>query len=80
MTRLTAALSVALTVAALCASALTGYSIGTHTDDNTDVTVLPCSAWADDANPTIPPYTLPDACVDPSGTLHTAPTSLEKTR
>lgn len=80
MTRLTAALSTAVMIAALCASAITGYAIGTHANEPADITVMPCTAWDNDAHPTIPANTLTDACVDQRGTLHTTPTSREATR
>lgn len=57
-----------------------GYHAGTHAQQPADITVMPCTAWANGAHPTIPANTLTDACVDSTGTLHTAPTSLEKTR
>lgn len=84
MTRLARLAALTVTTAALVAAALTGYAIG-HQDaaqqaTTADIGVMPCSAWANDADPEIPPYTLTDACVDPSGTLHTAPTALEATR
>lgn len=80
MTRLTVAIPVGVTIAALCAAAITGYSIGYHANEPADITVMPCTAWDNDAHPTIPANTLTDACVDTTGTLHTAPTSREATR
>lgn len=78
MTRLQAALSVTISAAALIAASLSGYAIGNQPDDS--IVVMPCSAWADEQHPTIPPHTLTDACVDQRGTLHTAPTATENTR
>lgn len=87
MTRRTLALVTAYAVVtlAIVAAALTGYGIGSNAPHSAaqapaDITVMPCSAWANDAHPVIPPHTLTDACVDTRGTLHTAPTSTEKTR
>lgn len=53
----------------------------TYYDPNDfDVTVMPCSAWADTATPTIPPFTFTGACALPDGTLSTptAQTNLDK--
>lgn len=82
MSRRTLALVAAYVVmfAAFAAAAVMGYAIGQHDASSADITVMPCSAWANDARPQIPANTLTDACVDEAGTLHTAPTSLEKTR
>lgn len=38
-------------------------------DQRADITVLPCSAWADNARPEIPPFTFTGACSEPDGTL-----------
>jgi hypothetical protein len=40
-----------------------------YNDQHADITVLPCSAWADNQNPVIPPYTFTGACALPDGTL-----------
>lgn len=87
MTRRTLALVAAYAVLtlAIVAAALTGYGIGSTApqsaaQSSADITVMPCTAWANDARPNIPANTLTDACVDDAGTLHTAPTSMEKTR
>lgn len=52
---------------ALCAAAVTGYSIGYHAHDTADITVQACTA---DPH-TAPPFTFTGACVDQHGELHT---------
>ena len=34
-----------------------------------DWTVEPCSLWATDAKPVLPPFTVTDACVEPNGNI-----------
>jgi hypothetical protein len=38
-------------------------------DQRADITVLPCSAWANSATPDIPPFTFTGACAMPDGSL-----------
>jgi hypothetical protein len=61
-----------LLATALVAALVGGYAVGQviHTPQP-DITVMPCSAWADDAHPTIPAYTATDACVTDDGYLST---------
>jgi hypothetical protein len=80
MIRLSGAVCAAILTACLVATAITGYAIGTAQQTPADITVMPCTAWDNDAHPTIPANTLTDTCVDTTGTLHTAPTSREATR
>lgn len=73
----------ALIIAGMFAVAYVSYANGQASVTpaaSADITVMPCSAWDNGANPVIPEFTLTDTCVDPSGTLHTAPTSISATR
>lgn len=38
-----------------------------------DWTLAPCSLWADDSDPKLPPYTITNACVADDGTISLAP-------
>jgi hypothetical protein len=58
-----------LIAAFIVASATAGGAIGHYQHQEPDITVMPCSAWADGAHPTIPEYTVQDACIMPDGRL-----------
>lgn len=46
-----------------------GHQMGVDESDSADITVLPCSAWADTSKPDIPPHTFAGACAAEDGTL-----------
>ncbi len=54
---------------AVLGGGLIGHSLGTYEERNADITVMPCSAWADTQDPVIPPHTFAGACSTEDGTL-----------
>lgn len=55
-----------------CVAALSfalGVTVTRNADYDTEIKVLPCSAWAGDDSPFIPPFTFTGACELPNGYL-----------
>lgn len=48
-----------------------GMSIQARSDAHADITVMPCSAWANTQNPKVPAFTFTGACELPDGHLST---------
>lgn len=46
-----------------------GYALATINSNSADWTVAPCSRWADTEFPQLPPYTIPNLCVAPDGSI-----------